>query len=366
MNKKERLHAAFTLQKPDRTPILGGWLAAPHHIMTLTRTTEDEYWADPFGVGLQAERVLGSDGVNGIFVPITRGAYRCVDHTVLENRARYSMADVLAEIDALPTPQEAEAAFDEEARYAEFSAELGAKQAQCGDILWCRADWDMIPRALWYAHFGYESYLTALALYPQRVRKIIEVSAVQGRQRATLRARAIRDGHHPVAILTGEDISTQRGPMVSPEFLRKVYWPLVEYSLEPLMKVGCRIVWHCDGDYRPLLDDLLACGIAGLQGFQRECGMDLDWLVERRTRNGDPLLFFGPISVTTTLPHGTPDEVRAEVQHAIEVCRDKASLVLFTSNTITPDVPLENILALWEAAGSFKPPSRGWPGAGNP
>ena len=63
--------------------------------------------------------------------------------------------------------------------------------------------------------------------------------------------------------------------MVSPAYLRGEYFHLVEYALEPALEAGIRIVWHCDGDYRPLLDDVLACGIGGLQGFQPECGMDL-------------------------------------------------------------------------------------------
>ena len=42
------------------------------------------------------------------------------------------------------------------------------------------------------------------------------------------------------------------------------------------------------------------------------------------------------------------DDVRAEVEWAINTCRDKASLVFFTSNTLTPDVPLENIQMLWD------------------
>ena len=76
--------------------------------------------------------------------------------------------------------------------------------------------------------------------------------------------------------------------------------------------------------------------------------MDLEWIADLRTRDGDPLLIFGPMSVTTTLPLGTPDDVRAEVSRAMDICREKASLVFFTSNTINPDVPLENICTYWQ------------------
>ena len=79
MEKIERLTRAFDLELPDRPPILGGWLAAPEHIQALTGCSEDDYWADPFHWGLEAERVLGSDGVINIHEPISRGEYRIVD-----------------------------------------------------------------------------------------------------------------------------------------------------------------------------------------------------------------------------------------------------------------------------------------------
>ena len=350
MDKITRLRRAFELELPDRPPILGGWLAAPDHIQTLTGCSEDAYWSDPFHWGLEAERVLGSDGVVTVFEPIARGSYRCMDGRVIEERAAYTVDKMLTEIDALPSPEEMEASFDAESAYVALAAEYAAKQAICGDILWCEADWQLIPKALWYHEFGYEGAMLTLALHPDRYRKLIRYSATRGRQHAIVRARAIQDGIHPRAILSGEDLCNQRGPMVSPDYLRREYFPLLEYALEPLLAVGTKVVWHCDGNYRPLLDDVLACGIGGLQGFQRECGMDLAWIVDLRTRDGEPLIIFGPMSVTTTLPHGTPDEVRAEVQRAMRLCRGKASLVFFTSNTIIPDVPLENIRAFWDSA----------------
>ena len=94
----------------------------------------------------------------------------------------------------------------------------------------------------------------------------------------------------------------------------------------------------------------LASWVNGLQGFQRECDMDLEWIVEKRARNSDPLLIYGPMSVTKTLPHGTPEDVKKEVEWAMSVCRDKASLINFTSNTLVPDIPLENIRTLWDTA----------------
>jgi len=349
MDKRTRLETAFALRVADRPPILGGWLAAPQHVCTLTGCTQEEYWEDPLAWSLAAEQTLGSDGLIDVFTPVSRGEYRCVDQRVLDKRAAYTVERMLAEIEAMPDAAMLRAGFDAEALYQEMAAEHLERQTACGDMVWCPADWKLIPKALWYEQFGYETALTALALYPDRYRKLIEVSAEQGRQRAVVRARMMREGMLPRALLTGEDLCAQRGPLVSPDYLRREYWHWVEYALEPLLAVGARVVWHCDGDYRPLLDDVLASGVGGLQGFQRECGMELEWIRNLCTRSGDPLLIFGAMSVTETLPHGTPEDVRAEVQRIIDLCRDHVGLAFMTSNTITPDVPFENLIAYYRA-----------------
>lgn len=348
MDAKTRLTLAFDGDLPDRPPILGGWLAAPSHIQTLTGCSSQAYWVDPLGWGIEAERVLGSDGLVTVFTPVVEGEYRCVDQQVMARRAAYTVDSLLAEIDERPDVDELRAAFDEETAYAAFVAEFNAEQARCGDMRWCPADWKLIPKALWYHEYGYETALMTLGLHTDRYLKLLTTSAEIGRQHARLRARAIREGLHPRAILTGEDLCSQQGPMVSPAFLRRHYWPLVEYALEPLLEVGAKIVWHCDGNYRPLLDDVLACGVGGLQGFQTECGLSLEWIRHLRTRAGEPLLIFGPLSVTTTLPHGSPADVRADVARAMALARDHVSLVFFTSNTITPDIPLENVRTFWQ------------------
>lgn len=326
---------------------MGGWLAAPNHIQTLAGCTEDEYWEDPFYWGVKAEQILGSDGVIDIFAPVTRGEFRIVDGQIMEERDHMSIDAVLADIESLPTSEEQFDAFDEESASAKCIVDYQAKQTQLGELVYCPADWYLIPKAIPGWEYGYENAMLIIGMYPDHACKFIDFGVGRGRQLAIFRARAIHEGILPRAVFTGEDLCDQRGPMVSPIFLRQEYFPKLEYVLEPLLEIGAKIVWHCDGNYTKLLDDVLATGVNGLQGFQRECDMDLEWIVNKRARNGDPLLIYGPMSVTKTLPFGTPQDVQAEVEWAMNTCRDKASLVFFTSNTLTPDIPLENIQTLW-------------------
>ena len=106
----------------------------------------------------------------------------------------------------------------------------------------------------------------------------------------------------------------------------------------------------------PLLDDVLASGVGGLQGFQRECGMELEWIRNLCTRSGDPLLIFGAMSVTETLPHGTPEQVREDVKRNLAALAPGGGYVFNTVHNIQADVPPENIVAMWDAlqeAGAY-------------
>jgi hypothetical protein len=350
MSKRERLKAAFALERPDRTPILGGWLACPEYIMELAGVTAEEYWADPVSVSIRAYEILGMDGLIGVFVPRNRDDFRCVDSNSFSRAITgMSLEQAIADIDAMPAPETIESQFDFDAEYEKLRNSLLAMQSRCGDMLWMPAQWGSGARVSWYGRFGYENFFYIVGLYPKQARKLMEIGGAQGRCRSRLIARAIEEDLYPRAVLLGEDICSQHGPMLSLEFLEQYYAPQLRYGLEPLLDVGCRPVWHCDGDVRPMLDFLIDVGVKGLQGFQPECGMILDKLVERRTRDGEKLLIFGPMAVTTELPVLTPAEIAAKVRHAIDVCKDNASLVLFTANTINPDVPLENITAMYQA-----------------
>jgi len=353
MTPRARLDAAFSLAPPDRTPILSGWIACLEHIMELTGADEDQYWGDPEGVSIDAYRVLGVDGLIGVFVPTARDSYRCVDHTsYAHSHTGMSLEEAVAQVDAMPSPEQIEAEFDFEARYAAYRQSLVDMQQRCGDMVWMPAQWSAGARISWYGEFGYENFFLIVGAYPERAQKLLEVGGARGRCQSRLVARAVSEGLQPGAVLLGEDICTQRGPMISMDFMEQHYAPQLRYGLEPLLEAGCRPVWHCDGDVRPMLDLLTEAGVQGFQGFQPECGMILEEIVQRRTRDGEPLVIFGPLAVTTELPVCTPEEIEAKVHRAIDLCRGGASLVLFTANTINPDVPLANIKAMYDAVRS--------------
>ena len=350
ISHRERLETVFSGGTPDHTPILGGWIACPEHICALTGKTLDDYWRDPEGLSIEAYDSLGTDGLIDIFVPKNQTDFRCVDaDTYLHAKPELSLQEALAEIEAMPDADEVEAGFDLEIEYEAFRNKLLSTQRRCGDMVYMPAQWSAGARITWYGDYGYENFFLIVGGYPEHAQKLARVGGARGHCVGLMVARAVSEGIYPHAIHLGEDICTQRGPMISPQFLFDHYAPALSHGLEPLREAGCRPVWHSDGDVREMVDMLIDCGVQGFQGFQPECGMTLEYLTQKRTREGEPLVIFGPLAVTTELPVCSPAEIRQKVSQAIDICRGTARLVIFTSNTINPDVPLANIRAMYEA-----------------
>jgi uroporphyrinogen decarboxylase len=67
---------------------------------------------------------------------------------------------------------------------------------------------------------------------------------------------------------------------------------------------------------------------------------------------GDRIIFQGSMDVQKELAWGTAEEVRKEVQRRLKLF-PKGGLILGPSHAVQPGSPLENILAMYNAAGSL-------------
>jgi uroporphyrinogen decarboxylase len=64
---------------------------------------------------------------------------------------------------------------------------------------------------------------------------------------------------------------------------------------------------------------------------------------------GDAVVFWGGgVDTQGVLPNGTPEEVREDVRRNVEALMPGGGYVFNTIHNIQPDVPPENIVAMWE------------------
>jgi hypothetical protein len=76
------------------------------------------------------------------------------------------------------------------------------------------------------------------------------------------------------------------------------------------------------------------------------------------TRQGDALFIIGGVSVTTTLPHGSPADVRRQLDWLVER-GPRRGLMLGVSSSIAPGVPRVNMQTLIEGLRHYREHGRG-------
>jgi uroporphyrinogen decarboxylase len=151
------------------------------------------------------------------------------------------------------------------------------------------------------------------------------------------------------AIMTTDDYSDNRGPIMGPERFREYILPGLIRQAEAIHARGGVFIKHTDGNVWGILDMLVDAGIDGWHGIQPSIGMDLRILKERY---GERLCFFGGVNCET-LVAGTPEEARAEVRYAIRHAAPGGGLVVTSGNVLQPGTRLENYLAARQSTQEY-------------
>jgi uroporphyrinogen decarboxylase len=148
-------------------------------------------------------------------------------------------------------------------------------------------------------------------------------------------------------VMMGDDFGTQKGLFMSPDMWRRFLRPGLKAFIDLGREYGCKVAHHSCGSIKPIIPDLIQCGLDILNPVQPDVH-DMDRR-ELKRRFGDRLSFHGSISIQRTLPFGTPDDVRSEVQERMASLAPGGGFIFCTAHNIQADTPTENIVALFEA-----------------
>ena len=151
----------------------------------------------------------------------------------------------------------------------------------------------------------------------------------------------------------GDDIGMQTTMLISPNLWRRYFKPRMKELINSVKKYSGNNVWifyHSDGYIEPVIDDLIEIGVQILNPIQPECMNP----ASIKKRWGNQLVLHGCISTQRTLPFGSREDVKKEVIMRVRECGERGGLILAPSHSPQPDVPVENIVTLYEAAKHFK------------
>jgi len=149
-------------------------------------------------------------------------------------------------------------------------------------------------------------------------------------------------------VFTADDIGGQHGLLMSLATWEELIKPCHRRLNAAIHEFGARVVYHSDGDVMDAVGGLVDMGIDVLQALQFSAGkMDP---AELKRRWGNRIGFEGGVSVQTTLPFGSVDDVRNEVRMLVSVLGRGGGYILGPSHVIQAGTPPENVVAMFETA----------------
>jgi uroporphyrinogen decarboxylase len=150
-------------------------------------------------------------------------------------------------------------------------------------------------------------------------------------------------------IWLGDDMGGQSNLLIDPELWRRYFKPKMAniISIVKKIKPDIKIAYHTDGCVYEIIPDLIEIGIDLLNPIQTEC-MDPEIL---KKKYGDKMCFFGGVGVQSTLPKGTINDIKKEVQLLKRTLGKNGGWICAPTHHVQLDTPMENFFALLKEIG---------------
>jgi uroporphyrinogen decarboxylase len=193
--------------------------------------------------------------------------------------------------------------------------------------------------------FGMEAYFVKMRTHPEVVEAATD--RVCGFYHQANERFFDAAGTRIDAYFFGNDFGTQLDLMISPALFDRFILPWFRKLTGQARRRGYQVILHSCGSIHRVIPKLIAAGVNGLHPLQaKAANMDAATLARDF---GGKLAFLGGVDTQRILPHGSPDEVKAEVRR-IKAILGPHLIVSPSHEAILPDVPPRNIAAMAEAA----------------
>lgn len=142
------------------------------------------------------------------------------------------------------------------------------------------------------------------------------------------------------------DLGSQTGPLISLAMFREFVAPYIREMVQCIHSLGGKVLFHSCGLIAPFIPELIKLGIDILDPIQP---VGPAMAPERlQAQFGGRICFHGGIDMQRILPLGSPEQVQAEARRYCEILGANGGYILAPAHLFQPDVPPENILAMYQ------------------
>lgn len=192
--------------------------------------------------------------------------------------------------------------------------------------------------------YSFQEAMVLIGRQPARAGRIISDRL---RQSLPLARNLVDSGARGVMI--ADDLAFNRGPYVSPEFMREHLFPSLAAAVSTLKAWGVPVFFHSDGNLTALLNDLVKTGFDGLQCLEKGAGMDLS---ELKRTYGSKLCFMGGVDVELLSGETDGELIRGAVAGALREGAPGGGYIFGTNSGLFSGLNQDSVNLLYRTARS--------------
>ena len=197
-----------------------------------------------------------------------------------------------------------------------------------------------------------DNFLMDLVQCPDEVERLLD--ALMERHLKTLENVCAAVGDVVDIVRMGDDLGTDGGPFMSPAIYRRLFKPR-HTMLNTYIKQhsNMKTFLHSCGSLYKLMPDLIEAGYDVINPVQIT-SKDMEPAKLKAAFGKDICFWGGGADTRHILPNAKPEEVKDHVRRNIEAFAPGGGFVFNTVHNIMPDVPPENIVAMFEALDEYR------------
>jgi len=160
-------------------------------------------------------------------------------------------------------------------------------------------------------------------------------------------------GDHATVVLCADDYGYQNGLLISPTLWKRFVKPKLRELIALVKKEAknAKVQLHSCGSIEPIIGDLAEAGVDILNPIQPKAkDMDSRHLVEKYDKK---VCYHGGVDIQHVLPKGSTKDVEEEVRRRIVDLAPGGGYILAAAHNLQPDVPPDNIMALFSEGQKF-------------
>jgi len=199
---------------------------------------------------------------------------------------------------------------------------------------------------------GFEDWFCDFVVDPKRLEVLFD--AILDVTMAIARRQLLAVGREVDVVLTSDDLGAQNAFLVSREHYLRYIKPRQQRFFRQIKDLTpAKVLFHSCGAVGSIIDDLIEMGVDGLNPVQPQAtGMRPD---ELKKKYRGRMAFWGGTDSQHIVPRGGVADVKRMVEELIETMGEGGGYVFSNCHNIQPDVPLANVLAMFEHAREYVP-----------